>query len=136
MLSSCALILEVIAIRASFGKKMRPGMRYALWGLVLLRLLIPTQLFTAPWGVSAELPKQMTERNIYILPFESADVSISNQVHGTVAAPQENAGITDPYAGNSFVYRARSGKEKQPLPCAIIIAQRTAVFILCGAPCA
>ena len=59
VLSSCVLIGAVIAIRAAFGGRMRPELRYALWGLVLLRLLVPVQLFTAPWGVAAELPKQL-----------------------------------------------------------------------------
>ncbi len=70
VLSSCILIGAVIAIRAAFSKRMRPELRYALWGLVLLRLLIPAQLFAAPWGVSAELPEQVAERQIYVLPVE------------------------------------------------------------------
>ncbi|MBP5255061.1 MAG: M56 family metallopeptidase, partial [Lachnospiraceae bacterium] len=39
--SSGLMILAVLIVRAVFGKKMRPGLRYALWGLVLLRLMIP-----------------------------------------------------------------------------------------------
>ena len=74
VLSSCVLIGVVIAVRAAFGKRMRPELRYALWGLVLLRLLIPAQLFTAPWGVSAELPEQTAERQIYVLPVEETQV--------------------------------------------------------------
>ena len=74
VLSSCVLIGVVIAVRAAFGKRMRPELRYALWGLVLLRLLIPAQLFTAPWGVSAELPEQTAERQIYVLPVEETKV--------------------------------------------------------------
>ena len=46
--TSCFLILAVIALRAAFGKRMGAGLRYALWGLVLLRLLVPVQLFTSP----------------------------------------------------------------------------------------
>ena len=53
ILSSCVLILAVAGIQAVFGKRMRPGLRYALWGLVLLRLLIPVQLFTVPWSVAS-----------------------------------------------------------------------------------
>ena len=72
-LSSCVLILAVAGIRAAFGGRMRPGLRYALWGLVLLRLLLPTQLFAAPWGVSAELP----ERVVYLMPVERRELSDS-----------------------------------------------------------
>ena len=103
-LSSCVLILAVAAIRALFGARMRPGLRYALWGLVLLRLLVPVQLFTAPWGVAAELPDRMTEQDIYMLPLEAADASVPNQVFDGAATPQEHVEIRDPYAGNSFGY--------------------------------
>ena len=81
-LSSCVLILTVIVLRAAFGKRMRPGLRYALWGLVLLRLLIPTQLFAAPWGVSAELPERMTERNVYVLPVEQTQFPGRYEISG------------------------------------------------------
>lgn len=47
-LTSGFLILAVIALRAALGKRMGAGLRYALWGLVLLRLLVPVQLFTSP----------------------------------------------------------------------------------------
>ncbi len=53
VISSSVLILAVIAIRALFGRKMRPGLRYALWGLVLVRLLIPGTLFHLPVSVSS-----------------------------------------------------------------------------------
>ena len=46
--TSCFLILAVIALRAALGKRMDAGLRYALWGLVLVRLLVPVQLFTSP----------------------------------------------------------------------------------------
>ena len=63
-ISSCALLLALIALRAVFGSRMKPGLRYALWGLALLRLLLPIQLFSAPWGVSAELPDRAAVREI------------------------------------------------------------------------
>lgn len=70
VLSSSVLILAVSAIRAAFGRRMRPGLRCALWGLVLLRLLVPVQLFPAPWGVSAKLPERVAEQEVYLLPVE------------------------------------------------------------------
>ena len=41
ILSSSVLILVVILIRQFFRKKLRPWIRYSLWTLVLVRLLIP-----------------------------------------------------------------------------------------------
>ncbi len=42
------LILAVLALRAAFGKRVSARLRYALWAVVLVRLLVPVQLFTSP----------------------------------------------------------------------------------------
>lgn len=47
-LTSALLILAVLLLRAMLGRRMGAGLKYALWGVVLLRLLAPVQLFTAP----------------------------------------------------------------------------------------
>lgn len=59
VLSSCVLILAVIVIRTLFGKRMRPGLRYALWGLVLLRLLYPGTVLSS--SVSVQSAAEQTE---------------------------------------------------------------------------
>lgn len=46
--TSSFLILAIIALRSALGRHMGAGLRYALWGLVLLRLLVPVQLFSSP----------------------------------------------------------------------------------------
>ena len=46
--TSVFLILVVLALRAALGKRMSAGARYALWAVVLVRLLVPVQLFTSP----------------------------------------------------------------------------------------
>ncbi len=46
--TSSVLILAVILVRTLLGKRMGAGLRYALWAVVLLRLLIPVQLFSVP----------------------------------------------------------------------------------------
>ena len=51
VLSSCLLILAVILVRTLFGKRMRPGLRYALWIPVLFRLLIPGVIACSTWSV-------------------------------------------------------------------------------------
>ena len=51
VLSSCLLILAVILVRTLFGKRMRPGLRYALWLPVLFRLLIPGLIACSTWSV-------------------------------------------------------------------------------------
>lgn len=52
ILSSSVLIAAVILLRLLFKKHISAGLRYALWGLVLLRLLIPGSLFHS--GLSVE----------------------------------------------------------------------------------
>ncbi len=48
ILSSSVLICLVFLIRYIFRGKVRAGIIYALWGVVLLRLLIPVQIFALP----------------------------------------------------------------------------------------
>lgn len=44
-LTASLLILAVTALRALLGKRVSAGLRYALWGVVLARLLVPVQIF-------------------------------------------------------------------------------------------
>ena len=46
--TSVFLILVVLALRAALGRRVSAGLRYALWAVVLVRLLVPVQLFTSP----------------------------------------------------------------------------------------
>ena len=41
ILTSTALILAVVLMRAILGRRMGPKLRYALWLVVLARLLLP-----------------------------------------------------------------------------------------------
>ena len=53
-LTSSLLILAVIVLRALLGKRISAALRYALWAVVLMRLLVPVQFFSLP--VPAVLP--------------------------------------------------------------------------------
>lgn len=44
VISSCVLIVAVLVIRAVLGRRMGAGLRYALWALVLLRLILPVSI--------------------------------------------------------------------------------------------
>ena len=48
VLTASALTAAVLILRAAFGRRMSARLRYALWLLVLARLLVPGQFFTAP----------------------------------------------------------------------------------------
>lgn len=56
ILSSSVLIVLVILVRAIFNGRIKAGLQYALWGLVLLRLLVPGALFSSPMSVTNVLP--------------------------------------------------------------------------------
>ena len=43
--TSIFLILTVLALRALFGRWVSARLRYGLWAVVLVRLLVPVQLF-------------------------------------------------------------------------------------------
>ena len=55
-ISSSVLILAVILIRFVFKEKIRRRFQYALWGLVLIRLILPFSLFESNISVMNTLP--------------------------------------------------------------------------------
>ena len=46
--ASVFLMLVVLALRAALGRRISARLRYGLWAVVLVRLLVPVQLFTSP----------------------------------------------------------------------------------------
>ena len=73
------LILVVLALRAALGRRMSAGLRYGLWAVVLVRLLVPVQLFTSPVAgmtvqVSEQVREKMAEKSIYAIPIDRIPV--------------------------------------------------------------
>ena len=66
ILSASGLILVVLALRALLGRRISAAMRYALWGVVLLRLLLPSAWFSP--GVTVTLPEPPDLRVPMALP--------------------------------------------------------------------
>lgn len=66
--TSAFLILVALALRAALGRRIGAGLRYALWAVVLVRLLVPVQLFTAPWAGTWVFFETRTERTVYTAP--------------------------------------------------------------------
>lgn len=109
VISSGVLILAVIALRAVFGKKLRPGLRYALWGLVLARLLFPGTVASSPVSVSnlveqgtaavEQRTQNTANRNITpMIPVENESANLVTEDTLTEAtAPQE----VEPVRGGS-----------------------------------
>lgn len=82
IVSSCAMILLVVLIRAVFRKKIQPHIRYVLWLAVAFRLLLP---FSFPATAVSVLN---------FLPFPgSAGAGLPNQAAGGLNGGDEAAGI-------------------------------------------
>ena len=74
--SAAVLILVVLLLRAALGKHIGAGMRYGLWAVVLVRLLVPVQLFTSPVaGLTVAPPPEALKE---VLLREDPDVVISS----------------------------------------------------------
>ncbi|MBD5169179.1 MAG: hypothetical protein HDT20_03535 [Oscillibacter sp.] len=94
VLSASALIVVVMLLRGLLGKRISAGLRYGLWAVVLVRLLVPVSFFSLPVAVPQiptwTPPATMQEESIYVLPVDIRPVENSS-VHvfedGTLGDP-------------------------------------------------
>ena len=109
IVSSSALILLVLAVRAAAKTRLSCRARYALWLLVLARLLVPAQLFTASWGVAeAALPKRVTEPSVMVMPLERQELPTQEFYNSDTALP-----IMEGYGPNGSVTVEFHGEQMQ-----------------------
>lgn len=52
MIQTAILVTAVLAVRRIFGDKLHAYIRYGLWLLVVLRLLIPVNFIDSPWSMT------------------------------------------------------------------------------------
>ena len=106
--TSSALILIVLAVRWLFRKKLSARLRYALWGVVLLRLLVPLQVElpasvsdSVPLLVSNAVPEvgQWEKRTIPVFPERSKPVAEFNLDIETILEPGEILSYSDKAGG-------------------------------------
>ena len=91
VISASALILVVLCLRGLLGKRISAGLRYGLWTVVLIRLLVPISLtVTVPQLPKWTPPEVMQEESVYVLPVSSLPLG-SSGVHvaedGTLSDP-------------------------------------------------
>ncbi|GEM_PF-3971959 len=97
--SSSALILAVFLIRALFRKKLGPGAVYALWAIVLLRLLIPGTLsfFKNPVSIENAVSKTELYENVQAVSGVSEiELGDSGVVTGKSSTPAAAITPSDP----------------------------------------
>lgn len=109
-LTSCFLILAVLLLRAVLGKHISAGLRYALWAVVLVRLLVPVQLFTAPIPLS--VIRERTESQTV----QTGQLPQGQFQQGWGAAPALNVGNTvlPNLSGNGAVNVWESSSQERP----------------------
>ena len=100
VLTAMWLIAVVLLLRWAFGKRIGARLRYALWLLVLVRLLVPVQLFTAPAEAARVLPEL---RTMQVLPSpltaaQGAPAPKADAAPPVQAIPAPSGGETDPPA--------------------------------------
>jgi len=101
IITSSVLIAVVIALRFLFKGKISRRLQYALWGLVLFRLLLPIPLFESPFSVMNAVPdNSIGGRQVYVLPISKQPVT---ETHGITVG--SNGTVAD---ANSFGYAVLS----------------------------
>ena len=103
LLTSSVLILAVLLLRRAFRDRISRRAQYALWALVLVRLLVPVSLPGADFSVlSAAEPvgqavaERLEQRMVYAMPTEVYDYADPGQSGTTEPSPAAgNFGVTD-----------------------------------------
>ena len=103
LLTSSVLILAVLLLRLAFRDRISRRAQYALWGLVLLRLLVPVSLpgvdfsvLSAAEPVGQAVAERLEQRMVYAMPTEVYDYADPGQSGTTEPSPAAgNFGVTD-----------------------------------------
>lgn len=84
LLTSSALILALLVLRQVFRKHISRRVQYALWALVLVRLLAPVNLPAADFSVlsvsepaRAQMAERLEEEPVYVLPVSTQELARS-----------------------------------------------------------
>ncbi len=87
LLTSSVLILALLFLRRLFRRAISRRVQYALWGLVLLRLLVPVSLpaagcsvLTAARPVEQTVARRLEERPVYLVPVQRWEISFSDEL--------------------------------------------------------
>ena len=86
LITSSVLILALLVLRQIFRGTISRRLQYALWGLVLVRLLVPVSLpslehnvLTAAEPAAETVSQQLEQRTVYVLPTGKVDLPEESQ---------------------------------------------------------
>ena len=89
VLTAAFLILAVLALRALLGRRVSASLRYALWAAVLVRLLVPVQLFTTPVAGTSVLRETGVEQWVAPPDLRPGPVEAASAAPAPVPPPTE-----------------------------------------------
>lgn len=116
ILSACVLTAAVIGLRYALGGRIDPRLQYALWALVLVRLLIPVNFGWAPFSVGNAVPALAATTSVSV---DSAAEGITvPSIQTADPAPGRLPGGRRPSAGHHrprLPWRGRT-RAAHPLP--------------------
>ena len=120
LLTSSVLILAVLLLRLAFRDRISRRAQYALWGLVLLRLLVPVSLpgvdfsvLSAAEPVGQAVAERLEQRMVYAMPTEVYDYADPGQSGATEPSP---AAAGRPTARSGGTGAGRHGRERPQSP--------------------
>lgn len=125
ILSASVLAAAVIALRYALGGRISPRIQYALWALVLVRLLVPVNFGSAPFSVGNAIPT--------LAAGEAPPAAVTEPV--TVASPQPAAPAVSPETHETHPVPASSPAQEEEglgLP-ALTLNQGLTLLWLAGA---
>ncbi len=111
LLTSSALILALLALRRLFRRTLSRRAQYALWGLVLVRLLVPANLPAAGFSLlTAAKPAADRVESLYIAP-DSVTTwrTDGGPLYGVQNPPQAAIGPATPDNTYTFSYQNAMG---------------------------
>ena len=112
ILSACVLTAAVIGLRYALGGRIDPRLQYALWALVLVRLLIPVNFGWAPFSVGNAVPALAATTSV---PVDSAAEGITvPSIQTADPAPAASPEAADPAPAPTVP--VSPGEEGQGLP--------------------
>ena len=102
ILSASVLAAAVIALRYALGGRISPRIQYALWALVLVRLLVPVNFGSAPFSVgnaiptlaAGEAPPAAVTEPVTVASPQPAAPAVSPETHETHPVPASPADMT------------------------------------------
>ena len=110
ILTSSLLIAVVLLIRKIAGDRLSARVRYALWGLVLLRLLIPVSIGESALSVQNWLPDEADIQQLQTMPAEQqAQLDQIRKLEEQVRDSEQS--VSKPVAGGEQAGEALPGTE-------------------------